>query len=536
MLNLILQILMSLINAVILCLLGYKFLQILQLSDYKLTGYIEWAKDTKAKYLGRMLSLVFLSLACSLVINACLVSYWQYISYISLIPYIILSIIFRVNVINAKMKTPLKSTYRMTRLVSCLFIICALASFGLLQLSEILPNYLHETIITLSPILLVFLVPLAHLINLPGEELNKLRHIKIAKRKLKKYPYLIRIGITGSYGKTSTKYILNSILSSKYNVCMTPHSFNTAMGLCQVVDKYLEPYHEVLIAEMGANTCGDIAFLCNIIEPQMGIITGVGNQHLRTFYTRNNIKNTKYELVKHIENKENGYMVFNADNEIAKEFYDNCKCDKTIVSIQSQDVPIYASDITLSTSGTQFNLVINNQKYPCSTQLIGAHNIQNILMATAIAVKLEVPIENIVKSISELQPTAHRLEVKQMQDYTILDDSYNCSVEGYKSALSVLKMYKGKKIIITPGLVELGAEEKEANINFGKAIAEICDICVVVNEANSKEIIEGIRSQENSKTQIIQALNLDDAKIKINEFIEKGCCILFENDLPDNYT
>ena len=299
---------MSLINAVILCLLGYKFLQILQLSDYKLTGYIEWAKDTKAKYLGRMLSLVFLSLACSLVINACLVSYWQYISYISLIPYIILSIIFRVNVINAKMKTPLKSTYRMTRLVSCLFIICALASFGLLQLSEILPNYLHETIITLSPILLVFLVPLAHLINLPGEELNKLRHIKIAKRKLKKYPYLIRIGITGSYGKTSTKYILNSILSSKYNVCMTPHSFNTAMGLCQVVDKYLEPYHEVLIAEMGANTCGDIAFLCNIIEPQMGIITGVGNQHLRTFYTRNNIKNTKYELVKHIENKENATL------------------------------------------------------------------------------------------------------------------------------------------------------------------------------------------------------------------------------------
>ena len=123
-----------------------------------------------------------------------------------------------------------------------------------------------------------------------------------------------------------------------------------------------------------------------------------------------------------------------------------------------------------------------------------------------------------------------------MQDYTILDDSYNCSVEGYKSALSVLKMYKGKKIIITPGLVELGAEEKEANINFGKAIAEICDICVVVNEANSKEIIEGIQSQENSKTQIIQALNLDDAKIKINELIEKGCCILFENDLPDNYT
>lgn len=536
MLNLLLQIFVSLINAIILCLLGYKFLQILQLSDYKLAGYIEWAKDTKAKYLGRILSLVFLSLAWSLVINACLTRYWEYISFLSIIPYVILSIIFRINIMNAKKKTPLKSTYRMARLVTTLFIICALASFGLLRLSDVLPPYLHETLITISPLLLVFLVPIAHIINYPGEELNKLRHIKIAKHTLKKYPYLIKIGITGSYGKTSTKYILNSILSSKYNVCMSPHSFNTAMGLCQVVDKYLEPYHEVLITEMGANTCGDIAFLCNMIEPQMGIITGVGNQHLRTFYSRNNIKNTKYELVKHIEQKENGFMVFNGDNEITKEFYDKCKCEKVIVSTQDKSCTVYANNINLTTQGASFNLVYDKKEYPCYTNLVGMHNIQNILMATALAIKLEVPMNKIIKSISELKPTAHRLEVKQVNDYNIIDDSFNCSIEGYRSALNVLKLYKGKKIIITPGLVELGIEEKEANKTFGKELSEICDICVVVNQANSNEIIQGIQSNEKSKTIIVQALNLDDAKIKVNEYIEKDCCILFENDLPDNYT
>ena len=534
MIDLIIQITVSAINAIILCLLGYKFLQILQLSDYKLAGYVEWAKDTKANYLGRMLALVFLSFACTLVFNACLCSYWKYLTYIGLIPYVIFSIMFILNIMRAKKKTPLKSTYRMNRLVTTLFIICAGASYGLLQLSDLLPEFLHETAITLSPILLVFLVPLAHVIIYPFEELNKLRHIHIAKAKLKKYPYLIKIGITGSYGKTSTKYILNTLLSNKYNVCMSPHSFNTAMGLCRVVDKYLQPYDEVLITEMGASTCGDIAFLCGIIEPQMGIVTGVGNQHLRTFYSRNNIKNTKYELVKHIEKKENGFMVFNGENDVTKEFYDKCKCEKIIVGLHKED-NIYATDIKTSVDGTSFTMVYNQNKYPCNTKLVGEHNVQNILMATAIALKLDVTMDSIVESIKELEPTAHRLEIKQVNNYTVLDDSYNCSVEGYKSALNVLKLFDGKKIIITPGLVELGNEEKEVNRTFGKDISQVCDICVVVNKANSKEIIEGIQSNEQSTTQIIEAINLDDAKIKVNDFIEDNCCILFENDLPDNY-
>ena len=537
MIDLILEIFVSIVNAVLLCLLGYKFLQILQLSDYKLVGYIEWAKDTKAKYLGRILSLVFLSLACTLVINACLSSYFEYLTYIALIPYVIYCIIFRVNVINSKMKTPLKSTRRMGRLIVCLFIICGLASYGLLRLNDLLPLFLHETFITITPLLLVFLVPLAHIIMYPWEELNKLRHIRIAKRKLKKYPYLIKIGITGSYGKTSTKYILNSILSSKYNVCMSPHSFNTAMGLCQVVDKYLEPYHEVLIAEMGANTCGDIAFLCKLIEPQMGIVTGVGNQHLRTFYSRNNVKNTKYELVKHIEQKEKGFMVFNGNNETTAEFYNTCKCEKALVSVEQKDnCYLYAKDIKLSTTGTEFNVVYDNQTYPCKTNLIGEHYVQDILMAIAIALKLDVPMKNIINSIAELQPTAHRLEYKKVNNYNVLDDSYNSSVEGYQSALKVLNLFKGKKIIVTPGLVELGFEEKQCNNDFGKAISEVCDVCIIVNEANKESISSGIASNENNKTIIVEASSLDDAKIKLTQYLEEDCCVLFENDLPDNYT
>ena len=535
MLDLILYIVLSIINATLLCLVGYKFLQILQLSDYKLVGYIEWAKDTKAKYLSRIVFLAFLSFACAIVINACFIRYSNYIAYSGLILYVILTIIFISNLFSAKKKTPLRSTYRMNRLITTLFIVCAFTTFGLIELSTILPNILYINIITLSPILLIFLVPLAHILIYPFEELNKLRHINKAKRKLKKYPYLIKIGITGSYGKTSTKYILNSILSSKYNVCMSPHSFNTPMGLCKVVDKYLEPYHEVLIAEMGANACGDISFLYNMIEPKIGIITGVSNQHLRTFYSINNIKNTKFELVKSIQKNEEGYMSFNGDNETCKEFYENCKCEKVLVSTKEK-TDIYAKDIKVTTQGTTFTLVYDNKSYACETSLIGKHNIQNILLATSIALKLNVPIQSIIESIKELEPVAHRLELKNAGKYTILDDSYNSSVQGYKSALEVLSLFEGKKIIVTPGLVELGLEEKQCNKDFGLAISKICDICIVVNQANAKEIIEGIKSNEESKTQIIEAINLADARLKLNECVEENACILFENDLPDNYT
>ena len=181
-------------------------------------------------------------------------------------------------------------------------------------------------------------------------------------------------------------------------------------------------------------------------------------------------------------------------------------------------------------------MVYENNEYECSTNLVGKHNIENILTATTLALKLNVDIKDIVESIKDLEPVTHRLELKDMGKYRILDDSFNCSVEGYKSALEVLSLQSGKKIIVTPGLVELGRDEKQANIDFGLAISKICDVCIVVNQANAKEIIEGIESNKKSKTQIIQAINLDDAKIKLSDYLKNNACILFENDLPDNYT
>ena len=532
--NYIIYILISLGNSVLLCLLGYKFFHILQLSDYKLIGFVEWVKDTKARYFGRVISLSFLSFICAIVTNACFITYSYYVAFIGLIPYIILTIIFRINVINAKMKTPLKSTHRLARLVGVLFVLSFFVSFGLIMLSRILPDILFICILTLSPLLLVLLVLFAHIILMPYERLVEIRFMKRAKKKLAKYPYLIKIGITGSYGKTTTKYILNSILSKKYNVCMSPHSFNTSMGLCKVVDKYLEPYHEVMIAEMGASETGDINYLCKFIKPSMGIITGISNQHLRTFFSMNNIKNTKYELVKNVEKQDNAFMVFNGTNEIVEEFYTKCKCDKNIIGTK-KDCDIVFSNVKLSLTGTTFDITYNKNTYTVKTNLIGQGVVQDICMAMCIALRLEMQIEDIIDAIKDIKQISHRLEVKNENDYTILDDSYNSNTFGYKQALEMLSIAKGKKIIVTPGLVELGRAENDCNKTLGNDISKICDVCIIVNESNYNAIEQGIKENTNSKTQIIKAVNLDDAKIKLSSIIEKDSCILFENDLPDNY-
>ena len=230
----------SIANAALLCLIAGKFLQILQLSGYKIKGYSVWLKDTKAKYISRLAMLSFLSLACVLVTNASFDVYHQdsIYSYLGLIFYIYFSIVFIINMVNAPQKTPLAQTRRMARLISCLFILCMGITFVLIWVCTEWLWFIKFGIIVLTPLLLPILVPLAHFIMLPLESFIRWNYIRRAKNKLLKRPDLIRIGITGSYGKTSVKHILFDMLSEKYNVCMSPHSFNTPMGLTKVVLKY----------------------------------------------------------------------------------------------------------------------------------------------------------------------------------------------------------------------------------------------------------------------------------------------------------
>lgn len=529
--NMYVAIVLSIINGLLMCFASYKFFQIIQLSGYKLKGYFVWLKDTKASYCIRVILLSLLSLFCVLVTNALFNVYHEkaLYSYIGLIFYFYFTIVFIVNLYSAPKKIPLKNTTRMTRLNVAMFIFTSLLSFFLIAISTEYLKFLQYGALCLVPLFLPFIVPLVHIILIPNEKLVMLSYVNRAKKKLKKCENLIKIGITGSFGKTSTKYILNTLLLQKYKVCMSPHSFNTLSGLCKVINNYLNFDDEVLIAEMGARNVGDIKELATLIKPKYALITGVGSQHLHTFKTKENILKTKFELVESLEDKDS--IAFFSTNSGSQELYSRTKNVKKVLVGEN----VKAKNIVTNEYGTTFDLYIKNKKYSTQTRLLGYHNVENILMCVEVALALGLKNEEILRGINALQPVPHRLELVKTNDYLILDDAYNASAEGVKSALDVLKLMPNRKIVITPGLVELGQEEFETNKNFGKLLSHIADYVIIVNKVNFEAIKQGLDEENFSEEKIYQAETLDKAKLLLKDFARAGDTILLENDLPDNY-
>lgn len=350
-----------------------------------------------------------------------------------------------------------------------------------------------------------------------------------------KYRNLIRIGVTGSFGKTSTKMILKTILSEKYNVLATPESYNTTMGNVKIIRKELKPEHEVFISEMGARYPKDIKKICDIIYPRIGIITSIGSQHLESFKTVENVAKTKAELLNALPN--DGAIFLPNDNSFCSKLYNEEKSRKKFYfDKDDKKANVYAKNIKLSKDGSEFVAVTSIGEIKCNTKLLGDLNIQNILSAVAVAVYLGLSKEQIARGVSKIEPVEHRLQVLPNQNGTIvIDDAFNSNPIGSKMALDVLKNFDGRKIIITPGMVELGEKEIELNKEFGRQMASSVDIAILVGANRSKPIEEGLIAGGFDKNNIFVVNNLDYATKKLSEITKVGDVILFENDLPDNY-
>ena len=524
---------LSVINGILMCFASYKYFQIIQLSGYKLKGYFAWLKETKWSYALRMILLSLLSAFCVLVTNALFNVYHQeaLYSYIGLVFYFYFTIVFIKALYNAPKKIPLKNTTRMTRLNVAMLIFVSLFSFVVVWGSFQYLSFVKFGALCIVPAVVVFIVPVVHLIMLPLEKLIVSRYLHQAKSKLAKRNDLIKIGITGSYAKTSVKYILNTILSQKYKVCMSPQSFNTQTGLSKVVNNYLTDLDQVLIAEMGARSKGDIKKLCKLISPQYAIITGISPQHLLTFKSLDNIKRTKFELVESLS--QNGVCVFNGFDQEVCDMYSWANIDKKY--LVGKDKDISAKDIQFDQDGTKFVLVLGEKEYNVHTKLLGEHNVQNILLCVQMAKCLGLSDQQIVRGIKSLQPVPHRLELVKTATNLILDDSFNANIRGSKIALDVLGKLPGRKIVITPGLVELGEREYDENVVFGEQIAGVADFVIIVNKVNFEAIKEGLDNKKFKEENISQAETLEQAKILMKEILQPGDTVLFENDLPDNY-
>ena len=385
------------------------------------------------------------------------------------------------------------------------------------------------------PIFLPLSFVLAALIVWPVEWGIQQLYLQDAKRKLKRRPDLIKIGITGSYGKTSVKFILDTLLSAKYQVLPTPASFNTPMGLTRVIRERLQPGHQVFLAEMGARHRKDIRELCNLVHPQYGVLTSVGPQHLETFHSIENIRETKYDLIRALPPE--GCAFFPDDGGICRELYDRTAGNKRLVSIgRREGATLWAENLWVSSMGSIFDLCDGRDSVTCKTKLLGEHNIQNILLASAVALELGVSLKQLQRGIAQLQPVEHRLELKQQGGLTVIDDAFNSNPVSARKALEVLKAFDAARVIVTPGMVELGEEEARFNREFGEAMASCVDLAILVGPKHTAPIREGLVSRGFPERAIHTVASLGEVPALLASLTHPGDTVLFENDLPDNYS
>lgn len=436
-------------------------------------------------------------------------------------------------------KKPFVVTARVKRLIISFFMLSALFHINLL-----LPYNLTSwgsiwgmNMLRYSPgLLLPFFVLLGHILTLPFENSIKRWYYNNAAKKLSTRDNLVRIGVVGSYGKTSTKFILGTILQEKRNTLVTPSSINTPMGIARVIREQLTAEHELFVAEMGERYKGDITELCDLVKPHYGIITAIGKQHLDTFGSYEVVIDTISELLHALP--QNGAVFINGDNSDCRRIYNACTLEnKFLYGLEGEDLFIKAVDIKVGISGSTFTLITREgEQICCQTALLGKHNVGNITGAAAIAKYLGVPMKQISVGIEKIKPIEHRLQLIQGA-VTVIDDSYNANPAGTKAALDVLKEFApARRIIVTPGMVELGIEEEVLNEAFGHDIAVSTDIAILVGTDRVEPIRKGLLAAGFSECNIVQVNTLEKAVKNLPHYAIPGSVVLFANDLPDNYT
>ena len=358
-----------------------------------------------------------------------------------------------------------------------------------------------------------------------------------ARRHLRQRPDLTVVGVTGSYGKTSTKFILSELLRQKYNVYATPSSYNTPMGMCLAINEHLKPEHQVLVLEYGIRYPGDMDELCDIAEPDVSVVTTIGVAHLDTMGSQDAIAEEKGRLVK--RTAADGTTVLNADDDRVRAMAD--RADGTVwrVSVDGRsDAQLTAHDIQYDTSGTSFTIRDDTgSEASFQTQLLGAHNVLNVLLGVAVGRSMGLRLRQMAHAARRIEPIEHRLQLRQEGTLTVIDDAFNSNPVGARNAVEILgQMTGGRRVIVTPGMVEMGERQWTENKTLGTHIARHdIDRAILVGEEQTAAIREGLAEAGYPSEQIIVVSSLFEAREWISSHLRSDDVVLYENDLPDQY-
>ena len=518
-----------------------RYIHVMQLESYQNEGFSHWLKANRKKVLLLPLIAGWSALVgyyfWSLLATAGQANIGFFVAFLACYGVaVFLTILHILQARQKEAKKPLVFTARVKRLIVC-EIILYVAFYCLIVFVPYVNFFLPPFGYLIFMILVPFMTPLANKIMTPIENSVKKKFLNEAKRKIEARGDLVKIGITGSYGKTSVKFILGTILKQKYNTLVPPQSYNTPMGLTRVIREQMTDDNEVFIAEMGARHVGDIAELVDLVHPQMGMLTSIGPQHLETFHSIENIAKTKYELIAGLP-RDTGVAFFNGDNEICRALYENTEIHKKILYAMDYDgkADVRAKDITFAAQGSTFTVETPQGEFACTTKLLGRHNILNICGCIAIALELGLSVEEIQQGVLDAPSVEHRLQIVPTNNgITVIDDAFNSNPAGTRAALEVLKCFEGQRFIVTPGMVELGEREAQENYEFGEAMASVVTYAFLIGPKHTHPIYEGLVRSGFPKDNIYVAKTLSEATSVMGHLTKQGDVILFENDLPDHY-
>ncbi|WP_026895309.1 UDP-N-acetylmuramoyl-tripeptide--D-alanyl-D-alanine ligase [Clostridiisalibacter paucivorans] len=513
-------------------------LHMMQLEGYRNNQYKRWLKESgknvfSNKVRNSAIALFLLEIIVILIDSKIL-----------LLPMILLFLLFCFLLVEDFKSKNAKKDLVFTKRAKRLFIaIIAINLIIMLIYGLVVINFSDRPfdLILIGSLLIIYGIPqtiiLANLLVLPIEKRINKYYYDMAYNKVRNFENMNIVGITGSFGKTSTKFITAEILRHKYNVLNTPESYNTPMGISKVINNTLDDSYEAFVVEMGARNIGDIDELAKLVGPKIGVLTSIGPTHLETFKNIENIMKTKYELIENLP--ADGIAIFNYDNKYVRKLADKTFKEKILYGIKDHEyLDIYAKDIEVNEGGSTFILSDKEgNSVKCSSKLLGKHNISNILAGVAVANAMGMNLDDISKGISKVEPIPHRLQlINPGTGVIIIDDAFNSNPVGAKAALEVLNQFKeGRKVIVTPGMVELGDREEEENKEFGKNISKVCDFVILVGEKRTRPIYQGLVEQKFNKDNIFVVKTLDESTGVIQSLVKEKDVVLFENDLPDNY-
>ncbi len=453
-----------------------------------------------------------------------------------------------------EVKQAFAATPRMKRLLagawlaSVLGLAAALAAISAIQLGEI--DFLLAFAVSTIGLIHFLAAPLwliaGNFLLQPVESTLRRRYLRGAADTLDKIRPKI-IGITGSYGKTTTKHFLREILSVRFRTYATPKSYNTLMGISLAINRDLaDDYRcEYFISEMGAYVEGEIERICQLTPPDIAIVTEVGPQHLERFGSLDNIRRAKYEIVKNLP--ADGLAVLNWDNPYVRAMAE-AGHPKTVLTVskeltpeaaQEQGVALIASDVKATLGGLSFMAthVASGERALIKTEVVGEHNVTNLLLCIAVAWHEGIPLRDIARRIRSLQPAESRLVVKQTAaGITIINDAYSANPKGVVSALKVLGLHEtGARLLITPGMIELGDLQEAENRKLGLLAAQHATDIILVGKSQTQPIVDAIQSTSFDPSRLRVVETLQESVDWYQQNLKAGDTVLFLNDLPDTY-